>query len=164
MQDLKSLSKIEHLEDILGFIELSQRVTVSSICSRFQINEATARRNLELLDTQGRIQRVHGGAISLREAPPELPVYQRMTDETECKKRIGLVAAQLIQDGERVFLGSGTTLSEVARSLRNFDDLTVITNSLLVLHQLIEKPRITVVGLGGILRLNKLSLIGHIAE
>lgn len=90
MQDLKSLSKIEHLEDILRFIELSQRITVSSICSRFQISEATARRNLELLDTQGRIQHVHGGAISLREAPPELPVYQRMRDETECKKRIGL--------------------------------------------------------------------------
>ena len=143
MQDLNSLSKIERMEKILRFIELSQRVTVTSICSRFQISEATARRDLELLDIQGRIQRVHGGAISLGEVPPELPIYQRMSDEAECKKRIGLAAAQLIQDGETVFLGSGTTVSEVARSLRNSDNLTVITNSLLVLNQLIEKPRIT---------------------
>ena len=101
-----------------------------------------------------------GNFAAVRSLPPELPIYQRMSDEAECKKRIGLAAAQLIQDGETVFLGSGTTVSEVARSLRNSDNLTVITNSLLVLNQLIEKPRITAVALGGILRLSELSLIG----
>ncbi len=164
MQIPKSLSNIERQEDILRFIENSKRVTVASICSRFQISEATARRDLEMLAENGHIQRVHGGAISLREAPPELPVYQRMNDETEYKQRIGLAAAQLIQDGETVFLGSGTSVLEVARNLKHKNNLTVITNSLLVLNQLVESPSITVVALGGILRRSELSMIGHIAE
>lgn len=125
---------------------------------------ATARRDLEILASQGRIQRVRGGATSLQKAPPELSVYQRMTDEMEAKKRIGFAAAGLIKSGETVFLGSGTTVLEVARSLENIENLIVITNSLLVLDQMVGKPSITVVALGGILRRTELSLIGHIAE
>jgi DeoR family transcriptional regulator of aga operon len=164
MKAAKSLSNIERREDILRFIEHSKRVSVASICSRFQISEATARRDLEMLEEDKLIQRVHGGAISLREAPPELPVYQRMNDESEYKQRIGLAAAQLIQDGETIFLGSGTSVLEVARNLNHKNNLTVITNSLLVLNQLVEFPSITVVAPGGILRRSELSLIGHIAE
>ena len=148
----------------MRFIDLSQRVTVNSICSRFQISMATARRDLETLSSEGRIQRVRGGATSLHKAPPELSVYLRMNDEANAKKRIGLATAKLINNGETVFLGSGTTVLEVARSLLNLENLTVITNSILVLNQLIEKPSITVVALGGILRRSELSLIGHIAE
>jgi len=109
---------------------------------------------------------VRGGATSLRKAPApvELPVYQRMNDETENKQRIGLAAAELIKEGETVFLGSGTTVLEVARSLKNLGNITVITNSILVLNQLIDKPAIPVILLGGILRRSELSSIGHIAE
>jgi DeoR family transcriptional regulator of aga operon len=164
MQAMKTLSSVERLNELLRFIERSQRITVAGICSRFQISEATARRDLEILATQGQIKRVHGGAIATRKAPPELPVYQRMNDETEIKKRIGLAVAQLIQDGETVFLGSGTTVLEVARYLARHNNLTVITNSLLVINQLIENPNITVVGLGGLLRRSELSMIGHITE
>ncbi len=100
----------------------------------------------------------------MRKAPVELPVYQRMTEEPDTKKRIGLAASELIKEGETVFLGSGTTVLEVARSLKNLENLTVITNSVLVLNQLIDKPAITVILLGGILRRSELSSIGHIAE
>ena len=164
MEELKSLSNLTRLEDILRFIDQSQRVTVKSICSRFQISMATARRDLEILSSQGRIQRVRGGAITLHKPPPELSVYQRMNDESNAKKRIGLATAELIKNGETIFLGSGTTVLEVARSLLNLENLTVITNSILVLNQLIVSPSITVVTLGGIVRWSELSIIGHIAE
>jgi DeoR/GlpR family transcriptional regulator of sugar metabolism len=164
VEELKSLSNFNRLEDILRFIDLSQRVTVKSISSRFQISMATARRDLETLSSQGKIQRVHGGATSLRKAPPELSVYQRMKEEPDAKKRIGVAAAGLINAGETIFLGSGTTVLEVARALAHHENLTVITNSILVLNELIDNPSITVVGLGGILRRSELSFIGHIAE
>jgi DeoR/GlpR family transcriptional regulator of sugar metabolism len=164
LDEFKSLANLQRIEDILRYIDQSQRVTVKSISDRFQISMATARRDLEILSSQGRIQRVHGGATSLRKAPPELSVYQRMNDESDAKKRIGRATAQLIHDGETIFLGSGTTVLEVARALADYENLTVITNSVLVLNELIEKPSITVVALGGILRRSELSLIGHIAE
>ncbi len=63
-----------------------------------------------------------------------------------------------------MFLGSGTTVLEVARNLRDRKNLTVITNSLPVLNMLAGIKEITVISLGGMLRESELSFIGHITE
>ena len=77
---------------------------------------------------------------------------------------IGRATAELISDRETVFLGSGTTVLEVARNIRNHKNLTVITNSLPVLNVLTGIKDITVISLGGMLRDSELSYIGHITE
>lgn len=159
-----TLSSLERHEQLLKFVERHQRVTVNQICEQFAISPATARRDLEVLSERGEIERFHGGAKAIRQAPPEAPVLQRAGEQAEEKKRIGQETAELISDGETVFLGSGTTVLEVARHLRDRRDLTVITNSLLVINALANVPSITVVGLGGVLRQSELSMIGHITE
>jgi DeoR/GlpR family transcriptional regulator of sugar metabolism len=63
-----------------------------------------------------------------------------------------------------VFLGSGTTVLEIARHLRDHKNLTVITNSLPVINILAGVKEITVLSLGGMLRESELSFIGHITE
>ncbi len=161
---LDSLSSIERQQIILQHLDRQQRISVSEICEMFTVSEATARRDLEVLAEQNHLQRVHGGAISLRQAPPELPILQRKLDQAEEKKRIGQAAAHLIQDGETVFLGSGTTVLEVARVLRERKDITVITNSLPVLNQLSGIPEINIIAMGGLMRDSELSFIGHITE
>jgi DeoR family transcriptional regulator, aga operon transcriptional repressor len=130
----------------------------------FSISEATARRDLEVLTEQNYIRRVHGGAISLKQAPPEPPILQRETEQAEEKKRIGEVTAQLIEDGETVFLGSGTTVYAVAKELRERKKITVVTNSLPILNFLSGLGNISVIALGGFLRESELSFIGHITE
>ncbi|TLN20055.1 DeoR/GlpR transcriptional regulator, partial [bacterium] len=107
---------------------------------------------------------VHGGAISLRSAPPEPPILQRENRQSSEKQLIGRAAADLINDGETVFLGSGTTVLEVARNLTKRKGLTIITNSLPVMNALSGLQDITVIALGGILRKSELSFIGHITE
>lgn len=165
-----TLSIPERQEQILQLLYRQPRLTVAGICERFGISEATARRDLETLASQGKLQRVHGGAIPLRQAPPELPMIQRQSEQADAKSRIGLAAAGLVQDGETIFLGSGTTVLEVARHLRNnralgkSSGLTVITNSLPVANVLADVPGITLVSLGGVLRQSELSFIGHITE
>src|SRR5688500_3394592 len=161
---LESLSSIERQQKILRFLSRQHRVSVMEICQQFSISEATARRDLEFLAEQGKLQRVHGGAISIEQALPELPILERETEQSEEKARIGRAAANLIADNETIFLGSGTTIPEVARNLRNHRNLTVITNSLLVLNTLVELTEITVIALGGMLRASELSFIGHITE
>lgn len=158
------LSNTERQEQVTLFVEQHQRVTVAELCARFSVSFATARRDLELLAKQGRLRRVHGGALALHRSPPELPVLERSSERADLKKRIGLAAAALVSDGETIFLGSGTTALEVAYPLRQRRDLTVITNSLLVASALVDAPEITVVCLGGILRRSELSMIGHLAE
>jgi DeoR/GlpR family transcriptional regulator of sugar metabolism len=107
---------------------------------------------------------VHGGAIAIEKAPPEMPMLQRQVDQIAEKKRIGALAASRVKDRETVFLGSGSTVLEVARNLKERQNLTVITNSLPVVMLLSDYVNITIVCIGGLLRASELSFIGHIAE
>jgi DeoR/GlpR family transcriptional regulator of sugar metabolism len=164
MASRPALSNIERQQQVLRFIEQHQRVTVAGICEAFAVSVATARRDLEALAERGHVQRVHGGALAMRRAPPELPALQRASEQAQEKQRIARAAAELVADGETVFLSSGTTTLEVARQLRERTGLTVITNSLLAVNILAGAPSVTVVSLGGMLRRSEMSLIGHITE
>ncbi|HLO16632.1 MAG TPA: DeoR/GlpR family DNA-binding transcription regulator [Anaerolineales bacterium] len=154
----------ERQKQILSLLTRQGRLSVAEIVAQFSISEATARRDLESLASQGKAQRVHGGVISMEQAPPELPVLDRKSEQMDEKARIGRAAAGLVADRETVFLGSGTTVLEVARNLRDRKNLTVITNSLPVLNMLAGLKEITVISLGGMLRDSELSFIGHITE
>ena len=154
----------ERQKMILALLARQGRLSVTEIVEQFSISEATARRDLEALAAQGKAQRVHGGVIAAEQAPPERPILEREAEQADEKKRIGLAAATLVGDKETVFLGSGTTVLEVARNLRNRKNLTVITNSLPVLNALAGADGITVISLGGMLRDSEMSFIGHITE
>jgi DeoR/GlpR family transcriptional regulator of sugar metabolism len=162
MTYFEPLSNYERQAQLVRLIEQEGRISVAQICERFGVSQATARRDLETLSDQGAIQRVHGGAIALRRAAPEEPILQRGHDQEAEKECIGRVAADLIQDGETVFLGSGTTVLKVAQNLVK-RKLTVITNSLPIINLMAGKENITLVALGGMLRDSELSFIGHIA-
>jgi DeoR/GlpR family transcriptional regulator of sugar metabolism len=155
----------ERQKQILSLLERQGRLSVAEIVQQFSISQATARRDLESLALQGKAQRVHGGVISVEKAPPELPILERKREQPDEKVRIGRAAASLVADKETIFLGSGTTVLELARNLRrDRKSLTVITNSLPVLNILAGLPEITVISLGGMLRESELSFIGHITE
>jgi DeoR/GlpR family transcriptional regulator of sugar metabolism len=159
-----SISGLERQSQILQFILRSQRISIAEVCETFSVSEATARRDLETLASEGKIQRVHGGAIALTEPPPEQPILQRKDEQADEKIRIGQAAAALVREGETIFLGSGTTVLEAARNLRERRNLTVITNSLPVVNVLAGVEGITVICLGGMLRDSELSFIGHITD
>jgi len=154
----------ERQKQILSRLTRRGRLSVTEIVRQFSISEATARRDLESLAAQGKVQRVHGGVIAIEQAPPELPILERAKEQSHDKARIGRAAANLIGDKETVFLGSGTTVLEVARNLRDRKNLTVITNSLPVLNLLVGIAEITVIAVGGMLRESEMSFIGHITE
>jgi DeoR/GlpR family transcriptional regulator of sugar metabolism len=154
----------ERQKQILSLLSKQGRLGVSEIVEQFSISEATARRDLESLASEGKVQRVHGGAIAVEQAPPELPILERENEQTDEKIRIGRGAAELVSDNESVFLGSGTTVLELAKNLRDRKNLTVITNSLPVLNALAGLKEITVISLGGMLRDSEMSFIGHITE
>ena len=164
MNQRNNLSSLERQEQLQKLIAKNGRVTVEEICARFSVSPATARRDLESLAGQGAVERFHGGAKSVRQAPPENPIVQRGAEQADEKQCIGQTAAALISNGETVFLGSGTTVLEVAKNIKGHKNLTVITNSVLVLNALADVPEITLVGLGGMLRPSEMSMIGHITE
>jgi DeoR family transcriptional regulator of aga operon len=159
-----TISSFERQNQIIQFVLRSQRISIVELCENFSVSAATARRDLETLASKGKVQRVHGGAIALTQAPPEQSILQRQDEQAQEKLHIGQAAAGLVHDGETVFLGSGTTVLEAARALRGRRNLTVITNSLPVVNALAGAEGITVICLGGMLRDSELSFIGHITE
>jgi DeoR/GlpR family transcriptional regulator of sugar metabolism len=156
--------KAERHIHIRKLVEKKGRVTVTELSNQFEVSEATIRRDLEELDGQGWIQRTHGGAVHIERAAKEPPIMQRIPEGYAEKQRIGQAAARLVSDGETIFLGSGTTVLEIARHLPRELRLTVITNSLPVVNELANCPNIEMVVIGGMLRQSELSMVGHIAE
>lgn len=163
MTEFDTISNYERQRELTRLLERTGRLSVAQICGQFNISEATARRDLEALSEQGLLQRVHGGAILLRQAAPEEPILRRSHEQEDEKTLIGRASAALVQDGETVFLGSGTTVLQVAKHLLT-KSITVITNSLPVINLMSEKDNISLIALGGMLRDSELSFIGHITE
>ncbi|MBM4413545.1 MAG: DeoR/GlpR transcriptional regulator, partial [Chloroflexi bacterium] len=151
--------RLAHIE---RFIVQRQQVSVTDICEVFGISEATARRDLDQLASVGSIQRIHGGAIAINDAPPEPPVLQRSSWQHGEKQRIGELAATLIDAGDTVFISSGTTSLAVAQALRERNDLMIVTNSLPVMNLMADSGN-AMIALGGMLRASESSFIGHLA-
>jgi DeoR/GlpR family transcriptional regulator of sugar metabolism len=127
------------------------------------VSEATIRRDLEQLAEEGWILRTHGGALRVEAAPAEPPIKSRMTENAPEKGAIGRAAAGLVHEGETVFLGSGSTVSEMVPHLLKVQGLTVITNSLPVVNAL-ARSQIELIVIGGMFRSSEQSMVGHVAE
>ena len=160
-----ALSNLERQNLIYEVVCKQERIEIEQICELYGVSPSTARRDLDELVNRNLVERFHGGAV-LRTftMDADLPISSRSKSQAILKKRIGHAAAKLIQDGDSVFLASGTTVLEVAKNLRALNNLEIITNSLPVLNVFSDIPNMNVICLGGILRRSELSFTGHIAE
>jgi DeoR family transcriptional regulator of aga operon len=161
---MPDLLKGERHKRIRRLIEDNGRATVAELSVLFGVSEATIRRDLEEMDERGWVRREHGGALRADRATAEPPILQRVAEQESEKRRIGYAAAQLVQNGETIFIGSGSTTLEVARNLGSMENLTVITNALNIANELVNCSGITLIVTGGLLRPSELSLVGHITE
>jgi DeoR family transcriptional regulator, aga operon transcriptional repressor len=100
------------------------------------------------------------------EANRDYPLRLKAALHRSEKTKIGRAAADLIQPGEVIILDSGTTTAEIARQLKakNLQQVTVITNALNIVSELVDANGISVIGLGGLLRPVSLSFVGPQAE
>lgn len=156
--------KPERQQLITKIISEQGWITVSELAEHFDVSEVTIRRDLRELTEQGLVKRAHGGASPVRSANNSSPVIQRMQTMSDCKKRIARTAAQLIRNGDSIFVGSGSTTAYLIPYLTHYRDLTVVTNALNIATDLTSADNLTVVVVGGMLRAPELSLVGHIAE
>jgi DeoR/GlpR family transcriptional regulator of sugar metabolism len=139
---------------ILATLERDGKVVVSDLSRVLEVSEDTVRRDLRELAAEGRVQRVHGGALR---ATPVSPSYAvRATQAPSTKVMLARAAASLVRPGTLVLIDAGTTNVEIVRQLPPDLTATVVTNSLPVALALADHARIEVILLGG--RVGKLSL------
>lgn len=159
-----NLLRAERHNWIRRLVDAQGSVTVAEVSAELGVSEATIRRDLEEMQGRGWLYRTHGGAVRIERALRQQPISHRWQEQAEEKKRIGAAAAQLVQDGETIFLGSSTTVLEIARNLPEALRLKVITNSLPILNELADRANIEIIAIGGTVRQSELSFVGHFAE
>ncbi|MCC5957630.1 MAG: DeoR/GlpR transcriptional regulator [Natronohydrobacter sp.] len=94
------------------------------------VSEATIRRDLVDLEARGLIRRTHGGALPIGQVVQEYSNAERMVQNSAEKLRIAKIAAELVQDGDVVFIDAGTTTLQLARQLSHRASLTFVTNGI----------------------------------
>jgi DeoR family transcriptional regulator of aga operon len=139
-------------------------VTVAELSRATDVSEMTTRRDLEQLEREGLLKRVHGGAISRVSRGYEPPFALRNGRGEDVKARIGKLAATLVAENETLIIDVGTTTLALARSLTEAAGLTVVTPSLRAAAALSLNDDLRIIVTGGITRPGEQSLIGDLAE
>ena len=126
----KSLIPAQRRERIQSYLAIHRIARLSDLSQFLDASEATIRRDLEWLEKDGLIQRTHGGAMLSQHLELETEYLHRAQIFAEEKRLIGKMAASLVEDGDTIFLNSGTTTTQIIRHLSPEADITVITNNL----------------------------------
>jgi DeoR family transcriptional regulator of aga operon len=154
----------ERRQHLLNLIQRDGRVLVSELSDALDISRITIRKDLDYLESKGLAQRTHGGALSPQgSAMLDSSLQEKEQKQQKEKQRIAEAAASLVKEGMCVLLDSGTTTTAIARELRRFAHLTIITNALNIATELAGTD-FEVILTGGTLRKNSFSLVGPLAE
>jgi len=149
---------------ILNILSREGRVLVGALAQQFRTSQVTIRKDLDALQADGRIHRTHGGALPARESALEDPTLREKEKLHRREKlQIATAAVHMVREGQVVILDSGTTTTAIARALRKFENLTIITNAVNIAAEL-SGSSLEVILTGGSLRKNSFSLVGPIAE
>ncbi len=163
--------KEKRQEIILSMLKDQKSLQVNDLCEHFQVTPITIRRDLGELEQAGKLVRTHGGALpvqeeSLRSSSISYPAFYptRYQTRLEEKERIAATAIQHIQAGQKVFLGSGSTVYTLSKLIHSFPLLTVVTDAIPLAYELSPLPNIHLVIIGGEALCTTLSTTGNMAE
>nr|WP_233507096.1 DeoR/GlpR family DNA-binding transcription regulator [Jiangella anatolica] len=147
------------------------RLSVTETASALSVSEATVRRDFTELARQQLVTRTHGGVVATAVAY-DLPARYRATSGSDPKERIAALAADLVEPGMVVGFNGGTTTSATARRLAariehgphsGEHTLTVVTNALNIATEMVLRPHIRTVSLGGVARPQSYEMTGPLA-
>lgn len=158
----------QRYDRILELMRVDGMVKSAQLRERLNASYETIRRDLEALEERGLIRRTHGGAILVNGTKPQPGEYEdfrsREVQNVERKMEVAEFAAGFVREGQSIALDSGTTASRLAEVLaRRFHSLTVVTNSLRIANQLVDKSGFTVILTGGIVKSDEYSLTSDMA-
>lgn len=156
------MMKLKRHEMILDMLLKEQSVKNIDLSNILNVSRQTIRNDIEYLDSIGKLKKVHGGAV-IEKKSMEPSLESRRGKSLDEKQAIAEEAAKIIENGDTIYLDIGTTVSLMVPYLKDFDDLTVITNSIYLAYELGNEKNITVICSGGEIRSSELSLSGRMA-
>lgn len=155
---------VERRSEIEHIITNNKSVLVPELAKKFDVTTETIRSDLEKLEKQGVLIRTYGGATLVENKEADMEIQKRETVNFQGKQSIGIRAAQMINDGETIFLDASTSSLHLARNIKDKKGITVITNAEKIVLELAECPDIRVISTGGMLHTKNMSYIGRVVE
>jgi DeoR family transcriptional regulator, fructose operon transcriptional repressor len=158
-QNLEIMNLNERQLEIIRIVQRLKQVEVHDLSSRFATSLVTIRKDLDVLQERGILQRTHGGAILAEDIEKTIPIGQKLGSQVRAKEALAQTAKNLIFDCRTVALDAGSTTLSVARQLKKCD-LLVVTNSLLIAREFSSCESGALVLLGGAWRKESSCFIG----
>ncbi len=157
--------KDERQKQILNILRSNGHVVIDELCQIFNVSNMTIRRDLDEMEAQEQLIRSHGGALLPdTDILIENPFYLRLDQNRERKKAIAAAAAGFLSNGQKIFIGSGTTTYYLIQKMDNSKKLLVVTDAINISQELVNRSAISVLQIGGDIRSNTLSATGVFAE
>ncbi|MDH6374453.1 DeoR family fructose operon transcriptional repressor [Paenibacillus sp. PastF-3] len=151
---------LERQKKIIEILMFKKVQKLPELAEELNISIDTLRRDINLLDKQGKIKKIYGGIKLVESEFAESPMDARMVGHLEEKKMIAQKCSEYINDGDCIYLDSGSTTYQIAKYIKNKKNLTVITNSIPVVNELMNSG-VELIIIGGKVRLNEQSVIAY---
>ena len=151
----------ERKRQILTYVNKNMRVTVGDLCEEFSVSPATIRNDLNELHEKGLIKRTHGGALANTQTNFE-PVTNEKNDKFQKEKQcIAREALKYINEGDCIAMDAGTTVYELAKLLKGFKKLMVVTYDLNIAGFLDSNTEVSLFIAGGEVRKGHHYMVGN---
>ena len=144
-----SFSSEKRHEEIIEHIQLNGKVKVSELSQKYNISEVSIRKDLEVLEAQGHLTRIHGGAVGMNKLYVNMDLTERFKTNAAAKRALAELAAKFIDDNDTIMMNAGTTLAYVLRALRGKKNISIVTNSVQNATEAALFPSFNVILLGG---------------
>ncbi len=155
---------IERRSKIEEMITENKSVLVTDLARLFDVTPETIRGDLFKLEKQGILVRTYGGATLAGGSGSELGFKERDIVNADAKQKIGIRAADMIKNGETIFLDASTSSLYLARNIKDKKGLTVITNAINIVTELADRENIRIICTGGRLNPRNMSYVGRFTE
>lgn len=113
---------------ILDILSRQPKVMVNDLAGKFGVSTFTVRADLDELESEGKLRRCHGGAMSVAKTMKVEDYQKRRSHARDAKSAIGAAAVQFVEAGDSIIIDTGTTTLELAKHLVGISDLTIVTN------------------------------------
>lgn len=146
-----SILKEQRMAKIIAYLKKYQKATISELAELLGVSEMTIRRDVEVLTDNQLVKRIRGAVILERYESNEVEYDIRLLTDVNEKKKIAAKASEFIEEGDTIFLDSGTTTIHLVPYLHEKKNLTVIINDFEIYEQLKDMKNCRVIFAGGAL-------------
>lgn len=152
--------KENRLYKIEEYVRDHKSASLDELCAVFNVSKNTIRRDVSILVERTDIKKTYGGVTApYNRIPPAFT--DRLSVNMEIKKRIGSEAAKLVNDGDIIYIDSGTTTCQMIDFLKDRKDVVILTHSLDVINRALAYPNLTLISLSGQLNHTTYSFTGQ---